>query len=312
MIGILFNAIYVKQTEASHLYLVNQLSISWGINGINITSPSGGASNLTITKDDVKEVDADSNSSDEFARKANQSVTERSRLSWFPGGLHELNNQIMSEITDDDNDDESEATDLSLLEKNTSEHDEAVEVEDEDEEAGIDAVAGDEESQKGIDDDSVDEDDNSTEANDESPPNGQRGGAMVKEAKRRFPFLEPLETGKVASAASRLINDNAGEGNIDPVSVVRESPIEVDQHVQVVYKRESADIMAESVNVDTFFDVELDVGNDGLDASDSQIEDIANMNLTSNLTSSASEDHRKSYSIVSIRNFFFSKQECKD
>ncbi len=271
---------------------------------MNLTSIGGGASNLTVTKDDVKEVEVDSNSSDELAKKTNQSITEKNRLSWFSGGLHELNNQIMSEITEDGNDDESEATDLSSIEKTTSENDEVVEVEYDDEESEVDAVAGDEENQKGIGDDSIDEDNNTAETNDESPPNGQRGGALVKEAKRRFPFLEPLETGKVASAASRLINDNAGEGNGDPDTVVQEISIEVDQQVQVMYNSETIVITSESINNDTFIDVELDVGNDGLKASDSQTKGIKSTNLTSNMTSSATEDDRKEYSVVSNRNLF--------
>lgn len=284
---------------------------------------SDGASNLTITQDDSNgdRIDENHSSSDEVNGKNNQSEVEKSRISWFPGGLHELNNQIMSEITDAGSNAETEASYVLPKEENDSDEDESVDIDLDDQVVNKTNLEDEEEEEEGtfrtlesrgdLDDGLSDDDDNTEEdeKDTESPRNGQRGGALVKEAKKRLPFLEPLETGKVASAASRLLNDDAGEGNGEPSSEVfaQEIPVETDQHVNLMMKNsKDADNAAESEKVESLFNIELDQGTVGLNISNNEIEDITAAKVISSSTVSNSlEGQQASHSVVSFRGVCF-------
>lgn len=311
-IGIYLTLIIVNQSEALRLPLINQVSISWGSNGIDITS-SGGASNLTITKDDsnTEIADAGQSSLDERAGKPNQTEMEKSRIPWLPGGLHELNEQIMSEITDARNkaDEEASETDPNVetlnCEENDSDEEESVESERDDRVVESGNIGDDDEDDDNArshdgsgdvddDDDGSSEDEETIldedEKADRSPRNGQRGGALVKEAKpKRFQFSGPLETDKVASAASRLINDDSDEGESEQSNGVfaPEISVQIDVHAQEIRNNKAAGIADGFGKAESVSNINLDnrsLRQGILNTTESETKDISAANLTVNLS----------------------------
>ena len=214
---------------------------------------------------------------------------------WSPGALFDLKNQIIADITEED--------EIAVAKTDGTEKEEDKELDDDEEEE--------EEGDSGLseEEDETDEEEEEEEAEDidaeeeqedvaESSGGGQRGGAMVKEAKaRRFQWLAPLETEKVAPSSSRIISDE--EPDFDEDEEERDEGIEVQITSDNLYEVEIAadDSEQKEIVEEVALSVEEEEGQptvvESEDAGTERLEDLSAVNGTSEEQLVSPEDSEK-------------------